>query len=90
MCTVLLPPDVKPIAVKYIISYHTIYTHLHITKPTQTHTHILQNKLKQPKYKIQPQYKIRSVCAEVRFYNMNYMSLNAINGVKIAMKFPFP
>jgi hypothetical protein len=24
MCTVLLPPGVKPIAVKYIISYHTI------------------------------------------------------------------
>jgi len=24
MCTVLLPPGVNPIAVKYIISYHTI------------------------------------------------------------------
>ena len=30
---------------------HT-YTHPHITKPTHTHTLILQNKLKQPQYKI--------------------------------------
>jgi hypothetical protein len=30
---------------------HT-YTHPHITKPTHTHTRTLQNKLKQPQYKI--------------------------------------
>jgi len=29
MCTVLLPPDVNPIAVKYIISYHISVIKLH-------------------------------------------------------------
>jgi len=34
------------------------YTHPCITKPTHTHTHTLQNKLKQPQYKLkQIQYK---------------------------------
>ena len=41
MCTVLLPPDVNPIAVKYIIHTHT-QTHTHHTH-TQTHTHIHTN-----------------------------------------------
>jgi hypothetical protein len=51
---------------------HT-YTHPHITKPPHTHTHTLQNKLKQPQYKIHtkwnghntikyPQYMVTLMC----------------------------
>jgi len=37
----------------HIKKNHT-YTQPHITKPTRTHTHTLQNKLKQTEYKIYP------------------------------------
>jgi hypothetical protein len=41
--------------------YQNIHTNTHITKPTQTHTHIntLQNNIKPPQYTLkQTQYKI--------------------------------
>jgi len=38
---------------------YTLPKHPHITKPTRTHTHTLEKKLKQPHYKLkQTQYKI--------------------------------
>jgi hypothetical protein len=38
---------------------YTLSRHPHTTKPTQTHTHILQNSLKPPQYKLkQTQYEI--------------------------------
>jgi len=45
---------------KYV-QVHILPKHPHITKPTPTHTHTLQNKLKQPKHKLkQTQYKIHT------------------------------
>jgi len=44
------------------LSQNTVYIlpkHPHITKPTHTHTHTLQNNIKPPQYKLkQTQYKI--------------------------------
>jgi hypothetical protein len=41
------------------IQVHILPRCPHVTKPTHTHPHTLQNKLKQPLYKLkQPQYKI--------------------------------
>jgi hypothetical protein len=38
---------------------YILLKHPHITKPTHTHTHTLQNKLKQPQYKLkQTQYEV--------------------------------
>jgi len=34
------------------IQVYILPTHPHITQPAHTHTHTLQNKLKQPQYKI--------------------------------------
>jgi len=36
MCTVLLPPGVYPIAVKYIISYHMLRQRMRITQTSYT------------------------------------------------------
>jgi len=47
---------------------NTVYTGTHITKPTHTHTHTLQKKLKQPQYKIHPNeiVKIQSSTLSIR------------------------
>ena len=37
-----------------IIQVHTLPKHPHITKATHTHTYSLQNKVRQPQYKIHP------------------------------------
>ena len=54
---------------KHYIQVHILPKHPHSTKPTHTHTHMLQNKIKQPQYKLHtkwnshntikyPQYKV--------------------------------
>ena len=40
--------------IKNTVSTSTYIIKTHITKPTHTHAHTLQNKLKQPQYKIRP------------------------------------
>jgi hypothetical protein len=46
---------------------NTVHTSTHITKtPTLTHTHTLQNKLKQPQYKLkQTQYKLKQTLYKI-------------------------
>ena len=40
--------------IRSTVHTNTHITKTHITKPTHTHTHALQNKIKQPQYKIHP------------------------------------
>jgi len=41
--------------------------HPHITKPTNTHTHTLQNKLKQPQYKIHTKWNSHSTIKHTQY-----------------------
>jgi hypothetical protein len=46
---------------------HILPKHPHVTKFTHTHTHILQNKFKQPQYNVHPNEMMRGCCATAVF-----------------------
>jgi hypothetical protein len=48
------------------IHVHILPKLTHITKPTHTHTHTVQNKLQQPQYTLESQYKGSTMFAKSR------------------------